>query len=266
MTRKQQQLIPTTDTQEVTSQPNTQNDQVQSMLMAAIEKGLPVETLERLMVMRKDLKAEYAKEEYYKAMAVLQAEMPVIKKDKHVKFATKTGDRVDYHYAPIESIVEQTRDLIGKHGFSYRYRIEESPTQIKVFCIATHKDGHSEEASFTSTIGGTGLMSATQKSTGAVTQGKRIALCNVFGISTGDEDNDGNNQDAPRNDKATDEQKAAIDDLAAKAGIEKAYVTKRVRELYNVSYTEITKTQAEGIIAMLTKKVEDNAKTQQTNA
>lgn len=233
---------------------------MENMLMAAVEKGLPVETIERLLAMRKDLKAEYAREEFFKAMAALQGEMPVIKKDKQVKFSTKAGEKVDYSYAPMDSIIAQIGELVGKHGFSYKFEIEETPTTIKVTCIATHSAGHSEQSSFTSSIGGTGLMSASQKAAGANTYGKRIAFCNVFGITTGDEDNDGNNQDKPFNNHATDEQKAEIDRLAQEAKLEKVYVTTRVREVYGVSYTELTKTQADGVIAMLRKRLAEVAK------
>lgn len=259
MSSKNKQALATTQPVPQSADANP-NSQIETMLMAAVNKGLPVESLEKLLEMRKTLKEEYAREQYYNAMAALQAELPVIKKDKRVNFSTKTGDKVDYWYAPIESIVEQTKELIGKHGFSYRYRIEETPSTIKVFCIATHKDGHSEESSFTSTISGTGLMSTTQKATGANTQGKRIALCNVFGISTGDEDNDANNQDAAFDNRATEAQKAEIDRLAVEAKLEKAYITTRIREVYKVSYTELTKVQADGVIAMLRKRIVENGK------
>src|SRR3712207_2584294 len=89
------------------------------MLIAqAIEKQVPVETMERLLAMRRELKAERAKEQYNRAMAGFQGECPTIQKTKEVK--TNSG-KVAYRYAPIESIQEQTKHLIQKYGFSYAF-------------------------------------------------------------------------------------------------------------------------------------------------
>ena len=48
------------------------------LISQAIEKGASVETMEKLLAMRTQLKQEWAKEQYYIAMAKLQAEMPII--------------------------------------------------------------------------------------------------------------------------------------------------------------------------------------------
>ena len=51
------------------------------MLIAkAIDKNVPVETMERLLAMRRELKAEWAKAEFDKAMSVFQSDCPIIKK------------------------------------------------------------------------------------------------------------------------------------------------------------------------------------------
>ena len=87
------------------------------MLIAKpIDKNVPVETMERLLVMRRELKAEWAKAEFDKAMSAFQSDCPIIKKTKSVK--TNAGE-LAYKYAPLESIVEQVKDLLSKHGFSY---------------------------------------------------------------------------------------------------------------------------------------------------
>ena len=79
----------------------------EALIAKAIDKKVPVETMERLLMMRRELKAEWAKAEFDKALAAFQAECPIIKKTKSVK--TDTGD-IAYQYAPLESIVEQVKE------------------------------------------------------------------------------------------------------------------------------------------------------------
>ena len=86
----------------------------ESLLSQAVAAGAGIDTLERLMALRKEMLAEEAKKAFNTAMAAFQSECPVIKKTKAVK--TKSGT-VAYRYAPIESAVIQVKDLIQKHGF-----------------------------------------------------------------------------------------------------------------------------------------------------
>ena len=66
--------------------PALQEQQIDSLIAQAIDKNVSVETLERLLIMRKELKAEYAKEQYDKDMASFQAECPIIMKNKYVPY------------------------------------------------------------------------------------------------------------------------------------------------------------------------------------
>jgi hypothetical protein len=169
----------------------------EALITKAIEKNVPVETMERLLAMRKDLKAEWAKEEYVKAMAGFQADCPVIEKTKKVH--TKTG-QLAYMYAPIESIVEQVKKHLKNHGFSYSSNmelIENGTTKVKVSIKVTHAAGHSEVTEMTVPLGTqTQIMSQTQVVAAAQTFAKRYAFCNAFGILTGDEDTDARPSDS----------------------------------------------------------------------
>jgi len=160
------------------------------MLIAkAIDKNVPVETMERLLVIRRELKAEWAKAEFDKAMSAFQSDCPIIKKTKSVK--TNAGD-LAYKYAPLESIVEQVKELLCKHGFSYSVDQPESKQgYIKVAMTVKHSSGHSEVTCLDLPLGNkTSIMSQTQVEAAALTFAKRYAFCNAFGILTGDEDTD----------------------------------------------------------------------------
>lgn len=160
----------------------------ETLLAQAIEKGLPVETMERLLDMRRELKAEWAREQYFAALAAFQAECPVIQKSKVVK--DKSG-KPRYHYAPLEIIVGQVKDLLNKHGFSYVLDPNQDEKSFTAVCVSHHVDGHSERTSFTVPIDSDSYMSAPQRVGSARTFAMRYAFCDAFGILTGDEDDDG---------------------------------------------------------------------------
>lgn len=157
------------------------------MLTQAVEKGASVETMERLLDMRRELKTEQAREAYYSALAGFQAECPIIQKTKEVKIKGE----VRYRYAPLESIIKQVGPLLQKHGFSYKFKTIPGQNEVKICCDAYHKDGYADDSCFSIPIDEGAFMSDAQKAGSASTFAKRYAFCNVFGISTGDEDNDG---------------------------------------------------------------------------
>lgn len=181
----------------------------EALISQGIEKGMSVETLERLLNMRRELKAEWAKEQYDKAMAKFQSECPVIKKTKQVK--TKEGGTA-YKYAPIESIVDQVKDLIQKNGFSYSTRMELKDKGVLAIVTVKHSAGHHEESPMEVPLGNkTQVMSDSQVVAAAQTFAKRYAFCNAFGILTGDEDNDAKNTRVDNSQKVlnTDDQNKA---------------------------------------------------------
>lgn len=173
--------------------PVTQNTAIQSsslsveaLLTQAVEKGLPVETLEKLLAMRKELNAEMAKKAYDNSMADFQGECPIIVKTKEVK--NRMGILM-YKYAPIETIVDQVKELLQKYGFSYSTRVVTEGDRVKATVIVKHFGGHTEEYEMEVPLGNkTDIMSNSQVVASATTFAKRYAFCNAFGIMTGDED------------------------------------------------------------------------------
>ena len=225
----------------------------ENLIAQGIEKNIPIETMERLLAMRRELKAEAAKEAFDEAMAAFQGECPTIKKQK-AGGKTKTG-QVAYMYAPLDAIVEQVKGIIQKHGFSYQIETSMPGDKVKVTCTVKHMRGHSEQSSMEIPLGTkTEIMSAPQLVAATVTFAKRYAFTNAFGIMTGDVDTD-RPKDKADKELATPEQKDEIDRLAGLAKMTKADVVQRCRELYSVSFPEITVVQAEGIIAGLKKRI-----------
>ena len=163
------------------------------LISRAIDKGVDVGTMERLLAMRTQIKAEQAKEAFNRSMAAFQAECPMIEKTKPVH--TRDG-RLAYKYAPIESIVAQVNPYLKRHGFSYSTTMELKDKGVRVVCKVTHELGHSEESPMEVPFGTkTQVMSDSQVTAAASTFAKRYAFCNAFGILTGDEDVDGKSFD-----------------------------------------------------------------------
>lgn len=171
----------------------------ENLISQAIDKALPMETMEKLLMMRKELKAEFAKEAFDQAMAHLQGDLTVITKDKKVDFTSKrTGNRTTYSYAPIDSIVRQTKDPIARNGLSYCFTTEQTDSSLTATCTVKHSLGHRESTSFRVPLDPEAFMSAPQKVGAAMTYAKRYAFCNAFGIMTGDEDPDAVDNDEPK--------------------------------------------------------------------
>ena len=166
----------------------TEDQLVSGFISQAIANNTPVETMEKLFALREKVKAEQAREAFVQAMADFQAKCPVIEKKK--KVMNKDGTTVRYKYAPIDSIVEQIKKPLAESGLAYTWTVKNDPGMITAIAMVTHKFGHSETSSFQIPIDTEGYMTAPQKYASALTFAKRYSLCNVLGISTGDEDTD----------------------------------------------------------------------------
>lgn len=185
---KKTKAITVAPTQQMTEAERPYQINAEVLIASGIEKGVPVETMERLLAMRKELKAEWAKEQYDLAMATLQGELPEIKKSTDVK---DKNDKKRYGYAKLEHIVAQTKEPISRNGFSYKTEIENDDKFLTARCIVTHKFGHVEVSTFTVPISNEDHMTEVQKFGARSTFAKRYAFCNAFGIITADNDVDG---------------------------------------------------------------------------
>jgi hypothetical protein len=159
----------------------------QALIARAIDKNLPIESMERLLAMRRELRAEWAREQYFKALAQFQRGCPTIGKGKRVD--DKSG-RKRYSYAPLDQIVEEVKDLLADCGFSYSTAVRQTPDTVTAICDSHHRDGHSETTEFMVPIDHEAYMNEPQKVASALTYATRYAFRNAFGIMTGDDDDD----------------------------------------------------------------------------
>lgn len=160
---------------------------VETFISQAIASNLPVETMERLFALRKEVKAEIAREAFTAALAKFQGDCPTIEKAKQI--FDKHG-KPRYKYAPLDVIVDQVREALRSAQLSYTTDVIQEASFVTAVCKITHVMGHSETSSFKVPIDNDAYMSAPQKFAAALTFAKRYAFCNALGILTGDEDTD----------------------------------------------------------------------------
>lgn len=145
--------------------------------------GMPVEIIEQLRLMARDERNEEARKEFEAAFAAMQPELPAV---------AKAGEgHQNARYAKLEDVQSAVRPILGEHGFSVRFKVEDLDAAIKVSCILSHRNGYSDTDSIKLPYDGSGSKNAVQARGSTVAYGKRYTLCNILGIQTGGEDNDG---------------------------------------------------------------------------
>lgn len=174
------------------------------IIAKAIEHKIDVAAMKELLEMRRQLKAEQAKESFFNALSGFQSKCPIIAKKWEVK--NREGV-VIYRFAPLDEIQRVVAPFLREFGLSYRFDTElKEIDKIKfkiTHCIVSHVDGHSESSSFSVPIEESSkLINGAQMHGSAGSYSKRYAFCNAFGILTGDEDNDGQDAGPVKSEKA----------------------------------------------------------------
>lgn len=161
-----------------------QRQEPMDLLRLAVERGnVDVGTLERLMVVRKEILAETSRREFFDAMAAFQAECPII-------IRSRAGHENRYNYAPLEKIVKDVTPFLTKHGFSHQEDGVVTDGWVEAIVTVTHRGGHKEEKRFKVPTESKAGMSPQQKYGAAMTYATRYAFCAAFGIRTADKDTD----------------------------------------------------------------------------
>lgn len=161
------------------------------LLAQAIEKGLDVESLSKLMDLQERWESGQARKKFFDSFTKFQSEIPDLRKTKQVKFETKTGGTTDYHYAPLAAITRQINKTLKDNDLSYRWEIQDDATMLKVTCLVSHVAGHTEKTTMTANPDTTGSKNPIQARGSAIEYLKRYTLIGALGLSTADSDVDG---------------------------------------------------------------------------
>lgn len=158
----------------------------EQLLTLAVNNNLDIDKLERLMSLQKDWQADQARKAFFSSLAKFQSEVPEIRKSKAVAF-----NEVKYNYAPLADVVRQIKDTCRECGLSYRWEIQDDKELIKVTCLVTHLDGHTEKTTMTANPDDSGKKNKIQQRGSSIEYLKRYTLIGALGLSTTDSDVDG---------------------------------------------------------------------------
>jgi hypothetical protein len=160
------------------------------LIELAITKDLDVEKLGKLMEMNRQFQADQARKAFFAAIGKFQAEVPELRKSKKVSFTTNSG-KTEYNYAPLSDIARQIKDTCQKCELTYRWEIQDTEKEIKVTCLVTHSEGHTEQTTMTANPDNSGGKQAIQARGSAIEYLKRYTLIGALGLTTTDSDVDG---------------------------------------------------------------------------
>lgn len=156
------------------------------LLTLAVDKDLDIEKLAKLMEMHKAWQVDQARKAFFSALSQFQSEVPEIRKSKSVAF-----NETKYNYAPLADVTRQIKETCKDCGLSYRWEIADTKEEIKVTCLVTHLDGHTEQTTMTANPDDSGKKNKIQARGSAIEYLKRYTLIGALGLSTTDSDIDG---------------------------------------------------------------------------
>jgi hypothetical protein len=160
------------------------------MLAVAVQQGMPIETLRELMQLKREWEADEARKAFVAAMADFKANPPEIVKDKHVSFTTQKG-KTEYDHATLGGICAAIIKGLAGHGISHRWDVAQNDNRIKVTCVLTHAQGHSESVGLSSGADDSGGKNSIQAIGSAITYLQRYTLLAATGLAALDQDDDG---------------------------------------------------------------------------
>lgn len=186
------------------------------MLDRAVQSGANVEVLTKLMDLQERWEKNQSRKAFEVAVAAAKAEIPIIKKNRHVGFESKrTDSRTDYWHEDMGEIARTVNPILSAHGLSYRYRSKQEGSKLRVTCVLAHRDGFFEEVELEGPNDATGNKNAHQQVGSAATYLQRQTLKLALGLAAA-RDDDGSAAGVAA--KISDDEAQNIRDMLAAAG------------------------------------------------
>lgn len=206
------------------------------MLQMAVEQGADLDKLQKLMDLQERWEANEARKAYVVAMSAFKKDPPEIFKNKHVAY-----NQVDYHHATLDHITNVISLAMSPHGLSFRWDVDQGES-IKVSCVVTHEQGHSERVTLGATADKSGSKNDIQAIGSTITYLQRYTLLAATGLAAKGMDDDG--RGAEPLDTITDEQEANILALLTETGTDLDRYLKHIKlgklsELPAVNYDKV---------------------------
>ncbi|REK40911.1 MAG: hypothetical protein DWQ20_00860 [Actinobacteria bacterium] len=236
-------------------------DGVLSLIQQAMNKDMPPESIERLFSLFERMADRQASQEFAAAMAAFKSECPPIPRRTQnsqfmVEYVDDSGVRHKRPrmYASLEDIESTIREILGRHGLSYRW--EDTKVQdgaLSMVCVIDHEGGHSKRSPVVLPVDSKAGCSDQQKYGAAMSYAQRYSLVQALGLITCDEDDDGNTGATKAT--VTEDQARELELLAENVG---ANVPVFLGMMNVESFEDIPAARYRYAVAMLEKKRQKN--------
>lgn len=167
---------------------------VTSPMMQIIEKALVSDDvdfakLETFMKMQERLEDRQAKKAFDLAISAAKADIKPIVKTGSVSYGK---GKTEFKHETLDGIARAVDPILSANGLSYRFRSDQLDGGIiRVTCIVSHRDGHSEETSLQGSRDDSGSKNNYQAVGSAVTYLQRYTLKLALGLSAANDDDAG---------------------------------------------------------------------------
>lgn len=155
----------------------------------ALNPQVDVAKMEKLLDMQERILDRNAKQAFSMDFVQMKSKLPKVAR-------TKTNSQTKSKYAALEDINKIIDPILNQYGFGTSHRVHQDDKHVTVTAILWHREGHTEETSITLPLDKAGIQGSVNKTdvhaiASSTTYGKRLAICALLNISTG-EDDDGN--------------------------------------------------------------------------
>lgn len=151
-------------------------------------QDVSVEKMQQLMEMQFKWEANEAKKAFVSAMSKFRSECPSI---------VRTKAAYNSNYAGLAETIEQIKSLLASCELSHSWKTNQEGQNIKVTCVVTHSQGHSEETSLAAEPDASGSKNKIQAVASTVSYLERYTLFAILGLASMEMDTDGNVEPDP---------------------------------------------------------------------
>lgn len=178
------------------AQPRTDAQALMSLIeRAALDPSFDVAKMERLFAVRKEWKAEEARDAYNRAFTAFKAAGVRVIKNRTVTDGPLKGKK----YAELFAVNNAITEELSKNGLSASWKFtKDDKDWIEVTCTLKHVDGHSESVSMGGPPDAGGAKSPMQARASTVSYLERYTLKAITGLAEQNDDDDGGGGAEPR--------------------------------------------------------------------
>lgn len=181
---------------------------------AVADPRMDTDKMRALLDMHKEIMIENRRVAFVAALALLQAELPQIRKDGRIVVKGVERSR----FARLEDLDAAIRPLLAQHGFSFSFNEESADGNNRRYSATlAHKDGHAEVKYITLPLDVSDYRSGCQSAGSTNAYARRYLIKNHLNVVEIDEDTDGHNLQPISADQAKDLETLIIDAKADRA-------------------------------------------------